>query len=171
MFVLFRYIVDHDDPQLGKPSVGKWVLRIILLLFQLAPLLRYCDALSYGIRSKAASFSGNRQRQNKLYRRMLDEDSNGALLRLFHCFLHAGPQSIIQLMILLQHLTQVERIQELDTEVATLQMWTALCGVVSIAWSITSYHRSVRHARDDKEEMSWVATIVAFCWQLASAGK
>lgn len=34
---------------------------------------------------------------------MLDEDSNGALLRLFHCFLHSAPQAVIQLMILLTH--------------------------------------------------------------------
>jgi hypothetical protein len=34
---------------------------------------------------------------------MLDEDSDAALLRLFHCFLHAAPQAILQLMILIFH--------------------------------------------------------------------
>lgn len=55
-------------------------------------------------------------------------------------------------------------------DVAVLQMWTAVCGVVSIAWSLTSYHRSVRYARDDKEKVLWTGTIVAFCWHLTSAG-
>lgn len=113
VFLFCRYIVDHDDPSLGKPSVGKWVLRIILLLLQLAPLLRYCDALSYGLRSRAAAVSGNRQRQSKLYRRMLDEDSNGALLRLFHCFLHAAPQALVQLMILLQNASEEEALTQM----------------------------------------------------------
>jgi hypothetical protein len=37
---------------------------------------------------------------------MLDEDSDAALLRLFHCFLHAAPQAILQLMILIFHANQ-----------------------------------------------------------------
>lgn len=92
----------HSDPTLGKPSVAKWILRLILLIFQLALLLRYIDALSYGLRSKTCE---NRNRQIKLYRRMLDEDSNGSVLRLFHCFLHAAPQAVLQLTILLHSTT------------------------------------------------------------------
>jgi hypothetical protein len=34
---------------------------------------------------------------------MLDEDLDAALLRLFHCFLHAAPQAVLQLMILIFH--------------------------------------------------------------------
>ena len=41
-----------------------------------------------------------------MYRKMLDEDSDAALLRLFHCFLHAAPQAILQLMILIFHANQ-----------------------------------------------------------------
>lgn len=73
------------------------------MLLQLSPLLRYIDTLVYGIRSRIAAASEIDQLQNTLYRRMLDEDSNGALLRLFHCFLHSAPQAVIQLMILLTH--------------------------------------------------------------------
>lgn len=41
--------------------------------------------------------------------------------------------------------------------------------LMSIAWALTSYHRSVRFARDDKEKIKWAALLVAFCWQLMSA--
>lgn len=43
-------------------------------------------------------------------------------------------------------------------------------GIISVAWSITSYHRSIRFSRDDKRKMSWIGTVVCFCWQLTSAG-
>lgn len=163
------YIVDHDDPSLGKTSVSQWIIRIIFLLLQVSPLLRYLDTLIYGLRSKVAGSSGIDQLQSTLYRRMLDEDSNGALLRLFHCFLHAAPQAVIQLMILLHHITRPDRLQDLGTEVAVLQAWAVLAALVSIAWSLTSYHRSVRYARDDKEKVPSVGTLVAFCWHLMSA--
>ena len=37
----FRYIIDGDEPTLSKPPLWKWVLRIIMLLLQFAPLLRF----------------------------------------------------------------------------------------------------------------------------------
>jgi hypothetical protein len=39
--ICFRYIIDGDEPTLSKPPLWKWVLRIIILLLQLAPVLRY----------------------------------------------------------------------------------------------------------------------------------
>ncbi|CAG9859968.1 unnamed protein product [Phyllotreta striolata] len=162
------YIVDHDDPSLDKIPVSQWIVRIIFLLMQLAPLLRYTDILIYGIRSKIASSTGNEAKQSILYRRMLDEDTNSALLRLFHCFLHAAPQAILQLVILLTHVAHPES-SALSINVLVLQAWAVLVALTSIAWSLTSYHRSVRFARDDKEKMKWPGILIAFCWQLMSA--
>lgn len=50
-----------------------------------------------------------------------------------------------------------------------IQTWTVIVGLTSIAWSLTSYHRSIRYARDDKEKISWTGTLVAFFWHLLSA--
>lgn len=72
---------------------------MIFLLLQISPLLRYLDTLIYGIKSVVAPDNV----KGLYYRRMLDEDTNGALLRLFHCFLHAAPQAMLQLIILLNH--------------------------------------------------------------------
>lgn len=107
--------MDHDDPSLGRTSLSLWIIRIVFLLLQLSPLLRYLDTLIYGLRSKIAGSTGIENLQNTLYRRMLDEDSNGALLRLFHCFLHAAPQAVIQLMILVDHIVHPEKLQRLGT--------------------------------------------------------
>lgn len=81
----------------------QWIIRILFLLLQISPLLRYIDTLILGIKSKVAEAAGQDHLQSTLYRRMLDEDTNSALLRLFHCFLHSAPQAVIQLMILLMH--------------------------------------------------------------------
>ncbi|XP_063218079.1 XK-related protein 4-like [Bacillus rossius redtenbacheri] len=162
-FSMRWYIMDADEPSLPKPPLWKWVLRIILLMLQLAPLLRYCDTLSYGLQSAAAGRMGDRKRQQKLYRKMLDEDSDAALLRLFHCFLHAAPQAVLQLMILIFHANQ-QRASSLQA----LQGWAVICSLLSVAWSLTSYHRSVRFARDDKEKLSWQGALMQFCWHLMS---
>jgi hypothetical protein len=130
---------------------------------QLSPLLRYIDTLIYGIQSKIIGSSF-------LYRRMLDEDTNSALLRLYHCFLHAAPQAIIQMMILLIHVSHPEKVP-LNIDVIVIQSWTVVAALTSIAWSLTSYHRSVRYARDDKDKIKWGGTLVAFCWHLMSACK
>lgn len=57
------------------------------------------------------------------------------------------------------------------TGVFILQVWTVLAALMSVAWSLTSYHRSVRYARDDKDKVKSVGILVAFCWQLMSACK
>lgn len=74
-------------------------------------MLRYIDTLVYGIRSKIAASTDDETKRIVLYRRMLDEDTNSALLRLFHCFLHAAPQAVIQLVILLRHNVQQDKMQ------------------------------------------------------------
>ncbi|KAJ8934521.1 hypothetical protein NQ314_013304 [Rhamnusium bicolor] len=162
------YIVDHDDPSVGRTSVAQWIVRIIFLLLQLAPLLRYIDTMIYGIKSKIAATTENQTKHTTLYRRMLDEDTNSALLRLFHCFLHSAPQAVIQLVILLIHISHHGKIA-LSINVSVIQAWTVLVALMSIAWSLTSYHRSVRYARDDKDKIRWAGLLVAFCWQLMSA--
>lgn len=91
--------MDNDDPSIGRTTLSRWILRVIFLLLQVSPLLRYLDTLIYGIKSVVAPDN----LKVLYYRRMLDEDTNGALLRLFHCFLHSGPQAILQLIILLNH--------------------------------------------------------------------
>lgn len=188
-FSLRWYIVDHDDPTIQTTSLAHWVVRIVFLLLQLAPLLRYIDTLIYGIKSKIAASTDNGSQQMTLYRKMLDEDTNGALLRLFHCFLHAAPQAIIQLMILLTHvihpttkpqtigncsktsLIWLEIVFLVFVDLSVLQAWSVIAALISIAWSLTSYHRTVRFARDDKDKIKWVGLLIAFCWQLMSACK
>jgi len=53
---------------------------------------------------------------------------------------------------------------------AAIQGWAVVCSIISVAWSLTSYHRSVRYARDDKEKLEWQGAVMQFCWHLMSTG-
>ncbi|XP_022912980.1 XK-related protein 6-like [Onthophagus taurus] len=169
-FSLRWYIVDYDDPSLGKVPLWQWTIRIIFLLLQVSPLLRYIDTLVYGIRSNIAKrTTGLDQWYMVYYKRMLDEDTNAALLRLFHCFLFSGPQAVIQLTFLIGEVSNRDKRLLLDIDLTVLQAWTVLAALMSIGWSLTSYHRSVRYSRDDKEKIGWTGVFIAFCWHLMSA--
>ncbi|KAL1513210.1 hypothetical protein ABEB36_002648 [Hypothenemus hampei] len=163
------YIIDHDDPSVGKASLSHWLIRILFLLLQISPLLRYIETLIYGIRSKVAGKTEYDSQQTFLYRRMLDEDTNSSLLRLFHCFLHCAPQAVMQLVFLLIFVMYPERTSTTSLDISVIQAWTVFISIISIAWSLTTYHRSVRFARDDKDKIKWIGLLVAFCWQLMSA--
>lgn len=169
--ISFRwYIIDHDDPSQPRPSLPTWSLRLIFLLLHLAPLLRYVDTLIYGVRCSIARTAQLEQRAQALHRRWLDEDTNASLLRLFHTFVHAAPQAIIQLTVLVRSLEGGGgKIVGRELDIVTVQSWLVLAALLSIGWSLTCYHRSVRFARDDKEKVSWVGTLVAFCWHFTSA--
>lgn len=62
---------------------------------------RYCDAFLYGIRSLIAGYRKQQTKEDYLYSKMLDEDCDAALLRLFYCVLNSAPQAVLQLTILL----------------------------------------------------------------------
>lgn len=99
----FRYYLDQDkkpNTTLTKKFTKKRVCCVIVLLFQLAPVLRYFDALRYALKSKKAEKNKDPHTQRKYYKLMVKEDSDVALLRVLECFLEAAPQQILQLTII-----------------------------------------------------------------------
>ena len=43
-----RYLMDSDNQQLPAVSGWRWLLRIVVLLLQVAPILRYVDSIRWG---------------------------------------------------------------------------------------------------------------------------
>lgn len=103
-FSLRMYVLDQDNNHRSKTLTKRFtkrrVLCVLVLVFQLAPVLRYFDALQYAIKSKKAEKTGDQENQRKFYELMVKEDSDVALLRVLECFLEAAPQQILQLTII-----------------------------------------------------------------------
>lgn len=103
-FSLRMYVLDQDNNHRSKTLTKKFtkrrILCVLVLIFQLAPVLRYFDALQYAIKSKKAEKHGDQENQRKYYELMVKEDSDVALLRVLECFLEAAPQQILQLTII-----------------------------------------------------------------------
>lgn len=83
--------------------IKKKVCCILEVAFQLAPVIRYYDTLIYALKARKCEKVGDRNGQRLYYFKMLKEDQDVALLRIFECFLEAAPQQILQLTILLKH--------------------------------------------------------------------
>lgn len=103
MGILCRYVLDrekHRNPSLPNRLTKRGFFCIFILLLQLAPVLRYVDALNYALKSKKAEKERDVENQRKYYKLMVQEDSDVALLRVLECFLEAAPQQILQLSII-----------------------------------------------------------------------
>ncbi|XP_030745522.1 XK-related protein 6 [Sitophilus oryzae] len=162
-FSLRMYMRDHDNnyrKTLTKKCTKRSLCCVLVLVFQLAPVLRYFDALQYAIKSKKAEKLGDHENQRKYYELMVREDSDVALLRVLECFLEAAPQQILQLTIIFYtHGNEI-----IGTFTLVHQLLSIGSSFVSMAWSMASYQRLLRVALKTKQNISWPATIVHFMW-------
>ncbi|VEN40020.1 unnamed protein product [Callosobruchus maculatus] len=170
-FSIRMYVLDHENTNRGTTLTKRLTKRriccIVVLLFQLAPVLRYFDALQYAIKSKKAEKNKDIENQRKYYELMVKEDSDVALLRVLECFLEAAPQQTLQLSIIFH-----SRGKEIDSSTFTLihQLLSIGSSFVSMAWSMASYQRLLRVALKTKHNISWAGTIVQFMWHFLVTG-
>lgn len=103
-FSIRMYVLDNNNHNKSATFTKKFTKRrlcyLVVLIFQLAPVLRYFDALRYAVKSRKAEKSRDVDNQRKYYELMVKEDSDVALLRVLECFLEAAPQLILQLTII-----------------------------------------------------------------------
>ncbi|XP_063218078.1 XK-related protein 7-like isoform X2 [Bacillus rossius redtenbacheri] len=151
--------MDKDDVSVAKKATGLWVIRVLVLLFQLAPILRYCESLAYALQSRRAEKARDGHGQRRFYELMLKEDSDVALLRVFECFLEAAPQQVLQISILLANTGRRLGDLQVLTQAASI-----LSSLFSMGWSMASYHRSIRFVQKDKDNISWPGTVMQFLW-------
>lgn len=152
------YIKDEDSMSVAKMVSTKWFIRVIILIFQLAPILRYCESLGYALKSRQAEREKKYVEQRTYYELMLKEDSDVALLRVFECFLEAAPQQVLQTTILI-----VERGQPWSFQYFS-QIGSIGSSLCSMGWSMASYHRSIRFAQQNKNNINKRGTVAQFLW-------
>lgn len=134
----------------------------VVVLFQLAPVLRYYQVLKFALNAYKAEKNGDRNAQKRYYLKMLKEDQDVALLRVFECFLEAAPQQILQLTILLKDYHS-------DINLAFIhQVASILSSLGSMGWAMASYHRSIRLAQQDKLNIGVTGTVVQFLWHFCT---
>lgn len=151
---------DGAKNKLVPHTLKNYRVYIIVLILQLAPVIRYVDSLKYALKSLKAEKKKNFGEQRKYYELMLKEDSDVALLRVLECFLEAAPQQILQITILL-----VTYNYGIDNTLTIIhQVLSIGSSFVSMAWSMASYHRSVRFVLDTKDNISKTGTAMQFIW-------
>lgn len=135
---------------------------IVIIMFQLAPVLRYYQTLKYALKAYRFQKQGNRNAQRRYYLKMLKEDQDVALLRVFECFLEAAPQQILQLTILLKNYHSNINIEFIH------QVASILSSLGSMGWAMASYHRSIRLVQQDKLNIGITGTVVQFLWHFCT---
>lgn len=96
--ISFRWYLS-DSQQENANEVGRfqWALRILFHVFQVGPILRYYESLQFGLRFKE---SRNQEEKKKVYMRMIYEDADATMLRLFESFMESAPQLMLQMYIM-----------------------------------------------------------------------
>lgn len=167
--IISRRMQQQDDKinETSNPSKFKCVHAmltkklccLVLVAFQLAPVLRYYRTLKYALYAYKFEKQGNRNAQRRYYLKMLGEDQDVALLRVSECFLEAAPQQILQLTILLKHYHS-----DINFESSIVS------SLGSMGWAMASYHRSIRLAQQDKLNIGITGTILQFLWHFCTTG-
>ncbi|XP_064861209.1 XK-related protein 7-like [Oncorhynchus nerka] len=130
-----------------------WFFQSTLHILQLGQVWRYVHALYLGAQSR---WLGNR---GHFHWRLMFECADITMLRLLEAFLKNAPQLVLQLSIIIH-----------ANRVLPLQGLSASASLVSLAWMIASYQKTLRDSRDDKLPMSYKAVIVQMLWHLFTIG-
>ncbi|XP_076628451.1 XK-related protein 6 [Colletes latitarsis] len=135
---------------------------IVVVAFQLTPVLRYYQTLKYALKAYKFQKLDDRNAQRRYYLKMCKEDQDVALLRVFECFLEAAPQQILQLTILLKNYHNNLNFEFIH------QVASILSSLGSMGWVMASYHRSIRLAQQDKLNIGITGTILQFLWHFCT---
>lgn len=179
------YLMDEENPHLPKAGTVKWMVRLIFMLVQMAPLLRYVESIRYGVLSRIAKAREEncgdaskkqfyRRERRKYYTLMVYEDADATLLRLYESFMESAPQLVVQIYILIKdpHANRMKEILDQNQEInpylkLSILALSVATSLVSLAWSLVVYHRSLRYTFPDKKNISLLGTVVQFLWNFS----
>ncbi|KAJ1353320.1 hypothetical protein KIN20_009924 [Parelaphostrongylus tenuis] len=171
--VSFAWIVDDTrlkSKTKGKPNYQETKCRSysnhgLMCILQIGPLWWFYKALVHGIRFRLES---DPIKQRRHFCRMIEAEKDATMLRFFESFLESAPQLIIQGNILSEflgwHLNATNSILNLPHWIY-VQMLSMTLSLLSICWSISIQHRSLRMVRPDKVNMHPHESILQLIWR------
>lgn len=164
-FSMRWYLVDADEKNSPPVSCKQWTLRLIFLMLQMGPILRYIDSLRYAIKSN--KHKNNARTQVFYYKRMIFEDADATLLRLFECFMEAAPQLVLQMYIFTQNPNVGTKPL---TSIEILQLLSMFSSLLSMSWALAAYQRALRFSLEEKVNMTWCGTFFQVIWHFFEIG-
>ncbi|VDM74619.1 unnamed protein product [Strongylus vulgaris] len=162
--VSFAWICDDNQNKAkiakaqGNQAIAEngresYLYHALMCILQVGPLWWYYKALIHGIHFRMESDPGKRR---KHFCRMIEAERDATLLRFFEGFLESAPQLIIQGNILSEylwwHFNETNSIFALPRWVY-VQLISMMLSLLSVCWSISIQHRSLRMVRPDKVNM------------------
>lgn len=147
-----------DDRKTTRLMIKNKLFFLLAIPLQLAPIVHYWETLKYALKARRCEKSGDRVGERRYYLRMLKEDQDVALLRVFECYLEAAPQHILQLTLILKHYDNRINLEFIH------QAASVVSSLVSMGWAMASYHRSIRLAQQDKSNIGTIGIILQFLW-------
>lgn len=155
------YIVDSKVQGAEPVSRSQWITRFIFHTLQIGPVLRYYESLQYGLRFRRTTDPSEKK---KIYMKMIYEDADATMLRLFESFMESAPQLILQVYII----TKNYPFDDYEYWTAIVQVISISSSLISISWSLVSYAKSLRISLSNKIPMSHSSIVVMFLWEFFS---
>lgn len=155
------YIVDSQLEGSELISKKQWILRFIFHLFQIGPVLRYYESLQYGLKFRETK---DPEEKRRVYMRMIYEDADATMLRLFESFMESAPQLMLQMYIL----TKNYPFDDYEYWTTIAQTISISSSLISISWSLVSYSKCLRISLPNKVPMTYWSLAVMFLWEFFS---
>lgn len=155
------YIVDSQVEGAEPISRTQWVIRFIFHILQIGPILRYYESLQYGLKFRETEDISEKK---KIYMKMIYEDADATMLRLFESFMESAPQLMLQVYII----TQNYPFDDYEYWTAIAQVMSITSSLFSISWSLVSYAKSLRISLSNKIPMTYWSIGVMFLWEFFS---
>lgn len=91
------YLSDSQQDSMEPVSKFQWFVRFLFHFMQVGPILRYYESLQYGLKYRESKDPDEKKR---VYMRMIYEDADATMLRLFESFMESAPQLMLQMYII-----------------------------------------------------------------------
>lgn len=155
------YLADARIEGAEPVSKTQWIVRFFFHVFQIGPVLRYYESLQYGLKFRKTE---DPVEKRKIYMKMIYEDADATMLRLFESFMESAPQLMLQMYII----TRNYPFDDYEYWTAILQVISISSSLVSISWSLVSYSKSLRISLPNKVPMTYWSIAVMFLWEFFS---